>query len=108
MNERAEETTPPAQQRMERQSLEIEHKDALERAMSLKLLHDVALAEEPSLDMGPLTGDEVTSTSESASSGRTNWDELVEQLLDDDESGDPVFKEDPSFGSSNSDALLER
>ncbi|KAG1334877.1 putative Sn1-specific diacylglycerol lipase alpha [Cocos nucifera] len=108
MNERAEEITPPTQQRMERQSLEMEHKDALERAMSLKLLHDVAPAVEPCLDMAPSTSDEVTSTSESASSGRTNWDELVEQLLDDNESGDPVLKEDHSFSSSKSDPLLDR
>ncbi|XP_008775446.1 uncharacterized protein LOC103695804 [Phoenix dactylifera] len=108
MNERAEETTPPTQQRMERQSLDMEHKDALERAMSLKLLHDVAPAEEPSLDVGPSTSDEVTSTSDSTSSGRTIWDDLVEQLLDDDESGDPILKEDSSFSSTMSDPLIER
>lgn len=98
MKEGADVSTPPTQQKMEREhSLEKEHKDAMDKAESLNLLHAVAMAEVASEDVDSATSenqDDTTSCSESESSGRTNWDELVEKLLDGNESEGIDLKED--------------
>ena len=100
--------TPPAQQKMERkQTLEKEHLDALERAVSLHVPHAVSPAEEAtaevSLESSEETSkapersqDEAASRSDSKSSGRTNWQELVEKLFTRNESGNLVLKKDIS------------
>ncbi|XP_010932578.2 uncharacterized protein [Elaeis guineensis] len=102
-------TVPPLQQKMERkQSLEREHRDALERAVTLNIPHAVPPTEQPSDDTDPTPSenqdeatlhskqDEATSHS-SSKSGRTNWDELVEKLFTRNASGGLVLKKDISI-----------
>lgn len=97
MKESAEATDPPLQQKMERKlSLEQEHKDALERAVSLNVPHAVSSTEQPCDDTNPSPLDnpgEATSCRSSKSS-RTNWDELVEKLFTKNASGNLVLKRD--------------
>lgn len=113
MEESSEPTTPPQRQKMERkQTLEMEHIDALERAVTLHVPHAVpppeeATAEtslEPSVEPGNTEGTsnppsvkiqgEWASHSDSKSSGRTNWQELVEKLFSRNDSGNLVLKKD--------------
>ena len=118
MRESSEPTTPPAQQKMERkQTLEKEHINALERAVSLNVPHaappEEAAAEasleseeapaEASLESSAETSSapersrgEASSQSDSKSRGRTNWQELVEKLFSRNESGNLVLKKDTS------------
>lgn len=88
MKERCSETvtTPPKVQKLERlQTIEKEHKDALERAVSLNVPHAVTAEEEPLNEQNTEASDsrnEDTQVSTSKSSkGRTNWDEVVEKLF---------------------------
>ncbi|XP_077230880.1 uncharacterized protein LOC143863957 [Tasmannia lanceolata] len=98
MKESVEATTPPTIQRFERkQTLEKEHKDALERAVSLNVPHAVTPTEEPTEDtdkVGSKCHDVEVSHSESKSSGRTNWDELVEKLFNRNEDGNLLLRKD--------------
>ncbi|KAJ4826709.1 hypothetical protein Tsubulata_023398 [Turnera subulata] len=99
-------TTPPKVQKLGRmQTLEKEHKDALERAVSLNIPHAVtALEEEPPKDTleaePPKDKKDEPGQSEDASktkpksSSRTNWDEVVQRLFKKNESGEPVLNED--------------
>lgn len=94
-------TSPPKVQRIERlKTLEKEHKDAIERAVSLNIPHAVGVGEEESSTqkeeepMEDITfeasqkHDEDASTSEAqGSDGRTNWHKVVEKLFIRDESG---------------------
>lgn len=94
-------TTPPKVQKFERlKTLEKEHKDALERAVSLNIPHAVGVEEEESSthkEEEPMEDinfessqehSEDASTSNSRRSGaRTNWNEIVEKLFNRDESG---------------------
>ncbi|URE14215.1 Lipase 3 N-terminal region [Musa troglodytarum] len=95
--------TPPTQQKMDRkQSLEQEHKAALEKVVSLNIPHAVAATEEfigaPST--APSEGQQVaTSGGGSKSSGRANWDQLVEKLFTKTESGNLVLKKDINIDS---------
>ncbi|PKI54399.1 hypothetical protein CRG98_025186, partial [Punica granatum] len=107
-------TTAPKIQKIERlQTLEKEHKDALERAVSLNIPHAVNSAEEEcepppppeEESMEPLEAEmkaemktemvpadaEGSSKSKSAD-GRTNWDEVVKKLFKRGESEDLVLK----------------
>lgn len=99
-------TTAPKVQKLERlHTIEKEHKDALERAVSLNIPHAVTSSEEPSRDKeepsrdkeeGSSSGDKDIEgsqneskvaqkpTSESAGGG-TNWNEVVGLLLDKNE-----------------------
>ncbi|XP_015582547.1 uncharacterized protein LOC8272183 [Ricinus communis] len=78
-------TTPPKVQRLERkETLEKEHKDALERAVSLNIPHAVSNPEaqshsEPSHIEGE--GEHTSETRSQSSSAGTNWNQLVNQLL---------------------------
>ncbi|XP_058078325.1 uncharacterized protein LOC131226705 [Magnolia sinica] len=94
--------TPPTEQRITRQeTIKKEHKDALERAVSLNVPHAVMpdeTAEEGAME-GPPGGQEEGpsgghSCSGSQSSGRTNWDALVEKLFHRNESGKLILKKD--------------
>ncbi|KAG1358760.1 hypothetical protein COCNU_08G002060 [Cocos nucifera] len=100
---------PPPQQKMERkQSLEQEHRLALETAVTLNIPHAVPPTEQPSDDTNPAPSenqdeaashskqDEATSHGSSKSS-RTNWDELVEKLFTRNASGGLVLKKDISI-----------
>ncbi|XP_055810945.1 uncharacterized protein LOC129880778 [Solanum dulcamara] len=99
-------TTPPKVQKFERlKTLEKEHKDALERAVSLNIPHAVGVEEEESSTqkeeepMEDITleasqkHDEDASTSKArGSDGRTNWNEVVEKLFNREESGELRLK----------------
>lgn len=99
-------TTPPKVQKFERlKTLEKEHKDALERAVSLNIPHAVGVEEEESSTqkeeepMEDITleasqkHDEDASTSKArGSDARTNWNEVVEKLFNRDESGEFQLK----------------
>ncbi|KAF7130620.1 hypothetical protein RHSIM_Rhsim10G0177400 [Rhododendron simsii] len=97
-------TTPPKVQKIERfQSLQQEHKDALERAVSLNIPHAVttAVEEEPStskeqnVECDDAESFEIEGTVKSQpGGGRTNWNMVVEKLLKKDESGELLFKKD--------------
>ncbi|KAE9450080.1 hypothetical protein C3L33_18012, partial [Rhododendron williamsianum] len=97
-------TTPPKVQKIERfQSLQQEHKDALERAVSLNIPHAVTTPEEeePStskeqnVECDDSESFEIEGTVKSQPcGGRTNWNMVVEKLLKKDESGELLFKKD--------------
>ncbi|XP_010450527.1 PREDICTED: uncharacterized protein LOC104732656 isoform X2 [Camelina sativa] len=80
-------TVPPKEKRMERlNTLEKEHKDALERAVSLNIPHAVSTAEE----------EEECSNGEASAESKTkkkNWDEVVEKLFHRSNSGEFVFND---------------
>ncbi|EOY03904.1 Calmodulin-binding heat-shock protein, putative [Theobroma cacao] len=87
-------TVPPKIQKLERlQTIEKEHKDALERAVSLNIPHAVSTADEPTENRE--TEAELAETNEAdtpevrseSSSRGTNWDEVVEKLFTRSESG---------------------
>ncbi|CAA0831226.1 alpha/beta-Hydrolases superfamily protein [Striga hermonthica] len=88
-------TTPPEVQRLERkQTLEKEHNDALERAVTLNIPHAVKSAEEePYADTQE--GSSVMHCS--GKNGRTNWDEVVEKLFKRSESGKLLLKGDETI-----------
>ncbi|XP_058187141.1 uncharacterized protein LOC131304058 [Rhododendron vialii] len=97
-------TTPPKVQKIERfQSLQQEHKDALERAVSLNIPHAVTTPEEeePStskeqnVECDDSESFEIEGTVKSQPcGGRTNWNMVVEKLLKKDESGELLFEKD--------------
>jgi len=95
-------TTPPKVQKLERmQTIEQEHRDALERAVSLNIPHAVTTPDveplkdnrtEPSLSEGVQA-----SQFKSTSTGRkTNWDEVVKNLFKKGESGHLVLNKEVS------------
>ncbi|XP_020089785.1 uncharacterized protein LOC109711247 [Ananas comosus] len=93
MKEIAKATTPPPYQKMERkESLEQEHRSALERADTLNIPHVVPPSQESLDAAGTSSGtaaaeSQTETTPTSKSSGRTNWDELVEKLFIRSDSG---------------------
>ncbi|KAK8933674.1 hypothetical protein KSP39_PZI015433 [Platanthera zijinensis] len=109
----AETASAPAQQKMERaQTLASEYKGALERAATLNVPHAISPSEPTSEDVNSGPSDNPTeentkpppsdnqngaaANSDSKSSGRTNWDELVEKLFTRNETGKLVVKKDIS------------
>ncbi|XP_010266596.1 PREDICTED: uncharacterized protein LOC104604039 [Nelumbo nucifera] len=93
-------TVPPQTQKIQRlQTLEKEHKDALERAVSLNVPHAVK-PEEPSASGEPdglashNQAEEVSNATSKSSQGRTNWNEVVEKLFNRTESGELHLKKD--------------
>lgn len=107
-------TTPPKVQKLERmQTLEKEHKDALERAVTLNIPYAVTSAEEPPLEEGSSEGKEPceegtepelgSQTDKSfCKNARTNWNEAVEKLFHKSESGKLLLKRDDSATGSGS------
>ncbi|XP_068659956.1 uncharacterized protein [Aristolochia californica] len=97
MKENKTVTEPPTQQRFERKRTpEKEHKDALERAVSLNVPHAVSPTEGPTEDTDVVIEsdtDEVPPL-ELKSSGSTNWDILVEKLFSKKESGNLILNKD--------------
>lgn len=79
-------TTAPKVQKLERlQTIEKEHKDALERAVSLNVPHAVTADEEPQddqdIEASRSQNEDTPETVVSKSSqGRTNWDQVIEKL----------------------------
>ncbi|VFQ88120.1 unnamed protein product [Cuscuta campestris] len=117
-------TTPPQVQKMERlQTIKKEHKDALERAVSLNIPHAASTTEEQGEEslgnhnrqssegtmMISISADASSSSSSekegvkgdgkeggdgSKTRARTNWDELVEKLFKRDDNGKMQLKRD--------------
>lgn len=95
-------TTPPKVQKLERlQTIEKEHKHALERAVSLNIPHAIAPGEETlenqEVDVSSHSqSEDVPETQSKSSGGKTNWDEVVEKLLKKKESGNLLLDKDAS------------
>ena len=93
-------TAAPRVQKIERlQTIEKEHKDALERAVSLNVPHAVTNPEEiPSQENEPEPSEsqnkDDSKTKSQSNSGRSNWDEVVEKLFKKDESGELLLMRD--------------
>lgn len=104
-------TTAPKVQRFERkQTLEKEHKDALERAVSLKVPHAVnsmedeeASHQDDETQEPPPSQSGESSTKTKPSSGRTNWDEVVETLFHRSESGDLRLRKEVATAATAAD-----
>ncbi|CAA3018714.1 uncharacterized protein LOC111369527 [Olea europaea var. sylvestris] len=105
-------TTPPRVQKFDRkQTIEKEHKDALERAVSLNIPHAVvntgeescvSIEESSSGDKNiESSKDEIEDSNKtnklSSENARTNWNEVVEKLFKRDESGQLLLKRDTSI-----------
>ncbi|KAM1012009.1 hypothetical protein ACFX2C_047290 [Malus domestica] len=94
-------TTAPKIQKLERlQTIEKEHKDALERAVSLNVPHAVTSNKEAPEDQKLEKAPEIENQSEDAADtklkstgGRARWDDLVEKLFKKD-SGDVLLTRD--------------
>ena len=95
-------TVPPPIQRLERrQTFEKEHKDALERAVSLNIPYavDATEDEQPESQEGEPSNSEnkdTSSTKSASGGGRLDWDNAVEKLYK-NESGDLHSKSDIDF-----------
>lgn len=93
-------TTPPKVQKLERlQTIGIEHKNALERAVSLNIPHAVINPEEvPPHESRPEPSEshseDASETKPVSISGTSNWNEVVEKLFNKDESGKLHLKSD--------------
>ena len=94
-------TTAPKVQKFDRMNtIQKEHKDALERAVSLKIPHANAPEEEPltrneeSVGGGnAMSSDNETKSKSASYGGRPNWDVVLEKLLR-NESGEFLLKKD--------------
>lgn len=108
-------TTAPKVQKLDRKlTLEKEHKDALERAVSLNIPHAGTSAEEESLgatEEGSSSGKEPCQDNTAPDSqkeksfcknARTNWNEVVEKLFNRNESGKLLLKREVSGTESGS------
>lgn len=82
-------TTPPKVQKLERlQTIEKEHKDALERAVSLNIPHAVTAdneelpVDDQNEEASPCQNEDAPETESTSNTnrGRTNWDEVVKKL----------------------------
>lgn len=99
----------PRLQKMERQqTFEKEHKDAMERAVTLNIPHAVVMAEEECSVQGEdgllehtiaepyVQSEDVLELKAKFFNARTNWHELVEKLFKKDESGQLLLNRDPT------------
>ncbi|KAF8378602.1 hypothetical protein HHK36_029950 [Tetracentron sinense] len=91
-------TTAPKIQKLERlQTLEKEHKDALERAVSLNIAHAFTPEEETTGDTDMegyhIQGEEASNSNYKSSDGRTNWNVVVEKLFNRNELGELLQKD---------------
>lgn len=92
-------TTPPKVQKLDRKkTLEKEHKDALERAVSLNIPHAVASAEEETWGNTENGSPDDTGNSSKTehTDARTNWNNLVKKLFKKAESGNLILKKGAS------------
>lgn len=110
MKETADSTTTtiaPTIQKFERKrTLDKEHKDALERAVSLNVPHAVNSADDDASHEDDETREPPPSESGEFStktkpvSGRTNWNEVVEKLFHRNESGGLLLRKDVATAAS--------
>ncbi|XP_057971666.1 uncharacterized protein LOC131160243 [Malania oleifera] len=101
-------TTAPKIPRLERlQTIEKEHKDALQKAVSLNIPHAVPASEELSGDEDAETShnqsEEASKPKSRSSGGRTNWDELVEKLFKKDELGHLLLKRETNASANTTE-----
>ncbi|GKV00191.1 hypothetical protein SLEP1_g12924 [Rubroshorea leprosula] len=99
-----EPTVPPKVQKLERlETIEKEHKDALERAVSLNIPIAASTSAKPSANEtlpgkeempSQAEGDDAPKTKLTSSSRSENWDELVEKLFQRNDSGNLVLKQE--------------
>ncbi|KAL5539211.1 hypothetical protein UlMin_043496 [Ulmus minor] len=92
-------TTAPKVQKLERlETIEKEHKDALERAVSLNVPHAVTPNEESqehqNTEASHSQEENTPEMKAKSSRGKANWDELVEKLFKKKESGDLQLRDD--------------
>lgn len=90
-------TTAPKIQKLERlQTIEKEHKEALERAVSLNIPHATTSTGDDEEGAQEESAEACENESKSAqdSGGGTNWDEVVKKLMKRDESGKLIFESD--------------
>ena len=90
-------TTAPKVQKLERrQTIEKEHKDALERAISLNVPYAVPASEDEKREAPQSETEDVTDTKlkSTGGSGRINWEHVVQKLFKKSESGDLVLYRD--------------
>lgn len=94
-------TTAPKVQKLDRlQTIEKEHKDALERAVSLNIPHAVTSDEEAAEDQEPegpkseTESKDPLDTKSKSTGGRAKWDDVVEKLFKKKESGDVLLNRD--------------
>lgn len=92
-------TTAPKVQKFERlKTIEKEHKDALDRAVSLNIPHAVATSEDESHEDEPEPShakrEDASETKQKSSGKSANWDQLVEKLFKKSESGDLTLNKD--------------
>ncbi|KAL4368314.1 hypothetical protein GQ457_05G005500 [Hibiscus cannabinus] len=100
-------TVAPKVQKLERsQTIEKEHKDALQKAVSLNIPHAISAADETTPNKetkteaaGSGNGDSPKPETESSTRG-TNWDELVEKLFKRNESGKLVLNRESNTPQS--------
>ena len=108
-------TSPPRVQRIERlQTIEKEHKDALERAVSLKVPHAISFnkesfedakaeEEEEEEEEEDDPNEESSNTQPKSNGGKANWDELIEKLFTKPDSEELNLKRvEDAQGSQNS------
>lgn len=93
-------TTPPKVQRLERlQTIEKEHKDALERAVSLNIPHAVTSTEEheeeQETEVPCSQSADAPEIQSKSTKEKINWEELVEKLMKKKNLGNPVTEADP-------------
>ncbi|KAJ4975000.1 hypothetical protein NE237_008174 [Protea cynaroides] len=91
--------TAPKAQKLERlKTLEKEHKDALERAVSLNVPHAVVPEEQPIGDLDSVAsqdqGTEASSSRSKSSGEQTSWDEAIEKHYSRNESGELKLQKD--------------
>lgn len=93
-------TTAPKVQKLDRmQTFEKEHKDALERAVSLNIPHAVTTSEEVSsqdndAEPSESRGEDASNTKSKSTGGRTSWNEVVKKLFTKDVTGGLHLKGD--------------
>ncbi|CAL0313415.1 unnamed protein product [Lupinus luteus] len=105
MKDRSSETVtlPPTVQKFERlQTIQKEHKDALERAVSLNVPHAVDSEDkEPSenneTEESNNGGKDITNSQSKSSGAKSNWDEVVEKLLKKHRQGDLDLEKDTNI-----------
>ncbi|CAO2820325.1 unnamed protein product [Amaranthus hypochondriacus] len=107
-------TSPPRVQRIERlQTIEKEHKDALERAVSLKVPHAISFnkesfeeakaEEEEEEEEEDEPNKESSNTQPKSNGGKANWDDLIEKLFTKPDSKEVNLKRvEDAQGSQNS------
>lgn len=91
--------TAPKVQKFERlKTIEKEHKDALDRAVSLNIPHAVATSEDEShedeREPSHAKREDASETKQKSSGNSANWDQLVEKLFKKSESGDLTLNKD--------------